>query len=210
MTASPTAGGVRALRAAVLAGATLALAAAAHVLAGGAVPGALGLVLPVGPLAVASVLVTRHRLSRVAILAWLGLAEAALHAYFGAAAQSSAVSALGGHGHGAADAGLALPGSAGLDPLLLSAETASPGHSSTTMLLAHACATILTGLALGHGEHVLWLVWQLLRPALLGDPAPLTICLGTVATAPPAQLRPSTFHRSPHPRGPPSARHAVR
>ena len=94
-------------------------------------------------------------------------------------------------------------------PLLLPAGTASPGHSSTPMLLAHACAPLLTGLALGHGEHVLWLVWQLLRPALLGDPAPLTICLGTVATAPPAQLRPSTFHRSPHPRGPPSARHAV-
>ena len=197
------------LRATVLAGATLALATTAHMLAGGDLPGALGLALPVGPLAVASALLTRRRLSRVAILAWLGLAEAALHTYFGAAAQVAAGSGLGGHGHDGVGAGLPLPGSGELDHLVLLPETTAPGHASTTMLLAHAFATVLTGLALGHGEQVLWLVWELLRPALSGDPVPLTIGMARVATAPPARPRRSTFHRSPHPRGPPSARLAV-
>jgi len=200
---------VRVLRATVLGGATLVLAAAAHVLAGGDLPSALSLALPVGPLAVASALLTRRRLSRVAILGWLGLAEAALHTYFGAAVQAAAGPGLGGHGHDGVGAGLPLAGSGVLDHLVLLPETTAPGHASTTMLLAHAFATVLTGVALGHGEQVLWLVWELLRPALSGDPVPLPISPARLRTAPSAQPRSSTFHRSPHPRGPPSPRHAI-
>lgn len=82
MTASPTGGGVRVLRATTLAVVTLALAATAHVLAGGDLPGVLALALAAGPLALGTVLLTRRRLSLAAVFAWLVPAEITLHVYF--------------------------------------------------------------------------------------------------------------------------------
>lgn len=209
MRASPTGGGVRVLRATVLGLVTLALAAAAHVLGGGEPPGGIGLALAVGPLALGAGLVTRRRLSLVAVLGWLAPAEALLHVYFGTAASSAAGPAMAGHVHGGSGAGLPLAGLSGIDPLTLSSGTTAMSQMSQTMLVAHAVATVLTGLALSHGEHLLWLLWESLCPALIGDAVAPPIGPATVPTAPPSRPRRSSVLRSPHPRGPPSTRHAV-
>ena len=86
MTADPAGGGVRALRAGVLAAVTLGLAAAAHVVGGGQVPGLPVLAVALGPLALGSALLTRRRLGPIALLAWLAPVEAILHGLFAATA----------------------------------------------------------------------------------------------------------------------------
>ena len=210
MTASPTGGGVRVLRATTLAVVTLALAATAHVLAGGDLPGVLALALAAGPLALGTVLLTRRRLSLAAVFAWLVPAEITLHVYFGAAAPHPLVPALaGGHVHGGSDAGMPVAGLPGLDPLAQSIGTTPLGHSSLAMLGAHALATVITGLALSHGERVLWLLWESLRPALALDPVPPVPRPAPVPLAPVTRRCPSVFLCSPHPRGPPTRRPAV-
>jgi hypothetical protein len=203
MTADPAGGGVRALRAGVLAAVTLGLAAAAHMVGGGEVPGLPVLAVALGPLALGSALLTRRRLGAVALLAWLAPVEALLHGLFGATASDAlATGFTGGHGHGAAVAGMPLTDSVGSSSL---AVVSGAGHAGAGMLVAHAVATVLTGLALSHGERVLWLLWESLRPTLVMATVPLgrapaLVVAGAAAGMPsPAPLRFSS------PRGPPFA-----
>ena len=203
MTADPASGGVRALRAAVLAAVTLSLAAAAHVVGGGEVPGLSVLVIAVVPLALGSALLTRSRLGALSVLAWLAPVEALLHGFFGATASDHlATEFSGGHGHGAAVAGMPLTESMGSTSLVAAS---GAGHAGVGMLVAHAVATVLTGFALSHGERVLWLLWESLRPTLVMAPVPLRrapalLVAGAAAGMPsPAPLRFSS------PRGPPFA-----
>ena len=203
MTADPAGGGVRALRAGVLAAVTLGLAAAAHVVGGGQVPGLPVLAVALGPLALGSALLTRRRLGPIALLAWLAPVEAILHGLFAATATGAlTMGVTGGHAHAAAAAGMPLTESTGSATLVAAS---GAGQAGTGILVAHAVATVLTGLALSHGERVLWLLWESLRPTLVMAPVPLVRAPALVVADAGAGMPSPAPLRFTSPRGPPLA-----
>lgn len=192
---------MRALRAGILAAVTLALAAAAHVAGGGQLPGLPVLVVALGPLALGSALLTRRRLGTLALLAWLAPVEAVLHGFFGATATGALTTGgPAGHAHAAAGVGMPLTETAGGVTLVGATGT---DHGGTTMLVAHAVATLLTGLALSHGERVLWLLWETLRPSLVVAPVPLVRAPALRVADAAAGMPSAAPLRFTGPRGPP-------
>lgn len=146
----PTRGALRQVRSAVLAVVVLALAATAHVLAGGELPTLLVLSgLALGT-ACATWALTRFRLGRVAILAVLGAGQFLLHQAFELFGPSSAVATTG-HDHSAA----------AMAAQLSSATPMTGMTDSLPMVTAHVLATILAALVVAHGERALWalLAW---------------------------------------------------
>jgi len=71
------------------------------------------------------------------------------------------------------------------------------------MVVAHAVATVLTGLALSHGERVLWLLWESLRPTLVMAPVPLVRAPALVVADAGAGMPSPAPLRFTSPRGPP-------
>ncbi len=146
-------GALRAARAAFTTLLVLGLATSAHTLGGGHAPGFMAtavLTLVVGPLAWWC---ARRHLGALRLVVLLGGAQALVHAGLTAMAPSAGTgSAL--HVHGGLPAGLGGVASTG-------AGHHAPG---TSMLLAHAVATVVTALVLARAEDVLWRVVLLLLP----------------------------------------------
>jgi hypothetical protein len=188
----------RLARAAVVAGSTVLLAAAAHTAGGGALPDPLIFVGLLALTLLPAAWLCGRRVRPAAVLALLGTGQFVLHSAFDALSTAAAVSQFSpaaGHVHvlGTLPAG-GVP-----------AHGAHLNGESPAMLLAHALATLAVGLLLARGEAALWallawlspLVRLLLLPAL--HPAPT---VPAFAPQPLARLWRSL--RLPSLRGPPA------
>lgn len=158
---SPATGGLRALRAGLLATTCVSLALAAHTSAGGHVPDTLALLTATVAVGCAALLVTRRRLGTVTSAMGLVGAQAALHLWFAlTTGQDCAVTGALTHGHGVA------PHCAPVAGVAPEQAATTPGATSAAaMLLAHLGAVVLLGLLLAHGDALLWRLAGLLpRP----------------------------------------------
>ena len=147
--ASPVRGALRCARAGAVATTVVGLAAGAHLVAGGRLPGTgllLAVVVVVGAL---SLLLAGRRFGPAGIAALLGGGQVVLHELFDAcSAQTVAVAA---HGHHQE-----------WTPLATAGGGAAAG--SAAMTLTHVAATAAAALLLLHGERLLWSLWSWLRP----------------------------------------------
>ena len=197
---TPSAGGLHALRAGLLATACVSLALAAHASAGGRVPDALALLTALVAVGCAALLATRRPLGQVPTVVGLVLVQAALHLWFAlTSGQGCAVSGALTHTHGLAPQCAPLVGAA--------PEPASaPASAGVLMLLAHLGAVVLTGLLLARGDALLWRL-----ACLLPRPVPSDVDLVVPAPARPAAVvAPTTLRPRPvdtrwRRRGPPCA-----
>ena len=166
-------------RALVVAVVILALSAAAHASAGGALPGPAPATVLALVLAGAALLVTRWRLNRTGSLALLAVGQLVVHEALLVTSShgQDAGPALGGGDH----AGSASPATSAWSSVLAALVRHAAEHDAAStapagaMLGAHVAATIATGLALAHGEDLLWAVWgwlQPLRALLVRPPVP--------------------------------------
>ncbi len=156
----------RLLRTTLVGGTVLGLAAGAHVLAGGVLPGP-GIMAALMALHVlCTTVATTIHIGLPAMLGLLSAGQLVLHHAFDAfSAAIPATPALqGGHGH--------LPADGSMAAMLQAAAPMGTGmeamHSASAfsgwMLPAHMAATLLTALLLAHGENVLWALATWLRP----------------------------------------------
>jgi hypothetical protein len=191
----PLRGTRRALRAAVLGWASLALAVGAHLVGGGTAPGTGLLLLSAALLGLVAVTATARRVRWAWLAPLLGLEQVLLHVLFQAAAGSSSCTAapVGHPGHHA-DAVLACA------PTVTGATMAMPDWP---MLLAHVLATAATAWVLGRGESALWSLAERIVRAVAVRPRSLRRT--REAAVVPGPLRPP--YRRPRgtaaPRGPP-------
>jgi hypothetical protein len=189
------------LRAASLATGTLTLAAGAHVLGGGDLPGP-GILLAVLALSVlVATAATRLKLNLAAVTALLGAGQFALHEVFTVFSTPLAAAPPPPDAHHFSAAAIPL-----LDTAAHVHALASP--PSILMLGVHALATAACALLLAKGEAALWALAAWLRP--LGRlPRAVTPDAGTPRAVPhtPAVLphRPWRNLRQDSRRGPPSA-----
>lgn len=144
-------------RAVTFTAAMFALAAGAHVLAGGSLPGPAifaGLVaLVLAPV----MILAKIRISAPVMAVLLGAGELVLHEAFNALSVSTSFTPVpGGHLHGASP----VPGAAAA---LMPEHAAAPG---ALMLILHAAATLATALVLARGEAALWALAAWLRPLM--------------------------------------------
>ena len=206
--------GPRALRAAALAAVTVALALAAHLLAGGPRPPTVTLAQAVVVMAVAMALVlTLHAgrpRSTTGLLVGLGGSQLLLHQWFALATPGECAGQLASH---------LLPGGHLLTSVLpwgLLAQTAracaTTGDASATMLTvavaAHALAALLTGALVTRGEALLARGVALLLPAL-PTRSPLRLAAPRAAATLARVLAGTLAHRHVDRRGPPVAACAV-
>ncbi|WP_138444868.1 hypothetical protein [Sinomonas susongensis] len=186
-------------RAVVIAAATVFLAAGAHVAGGGILPDPLIVAGILALVALAVMTLTGRKIRPWLMLAVLGTGQFGLHEVFGALSDSasapSALSPSAEHVH--VLAALSAPG--------------IPGHlhggsNSTSMLVAHAIATVLTALLLARGEAALWALLAWLRPLVrllvAASPLPRPTAPAFTEEALPRAWR---SLRLPARRGPPSA-----
>ena len=191
------------LRATAVATVILALAAGAHLAAGGELPTPAIMLAVLSLTALGSTAATRLRLGFPALAALLGGGQLALHEVFSAFSSPGTNPGSGTatpHESHLAGAGILAPA---VDHLAGAA--AMPGP---LMLTAHILATLASALLLAKGEAALWALAAWLRP-LVALPQPLACDGGTppVAAFPPAAvpLRPWRNLRQDSRRGPPSA-----
>ncbi|MDM7854904.1 hypothetical protein [Cellulomonas alba] len=216
---SPASGPLRAARAALVAAATVALGALAHVLGGGAPPSAtlLGALAALG--FAPAVLATRRRLGPLLAVGLLGAGQAIVHLALGVVGPMTCVVpgvAAGPHaGHGVAGAaarltelsagagGMAVPGGTGAGCAPAAVHVVLGGG---TMLALHVLATVVTGLLVAGGERALWWLAAWLRP-LVEVLRPVTVpALRRVTVAPRAGRLPAARRaESWSLRGPPVA-----
>ncbi|AXJ09866.1 hypothetical protein [Arthrobacter sp. PM3] len=189
------------LRAALFATTAVTLAACAHVVSGGQLPGSGILVAILALTGLACTAATRLRLGFPAATALLGAGQVVLHEAFTAFGGIVPGAPAGGpHLHGTA----ALPG--GTLVHLPAHELESP--VALLMLAGHALATLACALLLAKGEDALWALAAWLRP-LIQLPTPVTPDAGA-ATKPvcwPADSAPLPWRnlRPDSRRGPPAA-----
>lgn len=186
-------------RAAFLTAIVFALAASAHVLAGGALPAApinaaVGVVLTL-----CTLLLTCRKLTAPDLVGFLAVGQVFLHFAFSVWSVPATVGGpgVGHHMSGAAPA--ALPNASALHEHLAA-------DTNPAMLLLHTAATMVTALILAHGEAALWMLATWLRPlhglpATITLPAPTTVATNRRETTAKRILRPSR----PSMRGPPLA-----
>ena len=147
--AGPSRGVLRLLRAGAVAGTVVALAAGAHLMGGGELPGPVLLLAVVVVLGALTLLLAGRRFSWPVLSALLGGGQLTLHEVFDACSvQTVAISSLGHH-----QTWVPLAGT-------------TPGTASGTwaMTLAHVAATAVATLLLLHGEQLAWSLWAWLRP----------------------------------------------
>ncbi len=193
MTTDPSGGVVRAARAAYLATVILGLAVAGHVLGGGSWPswGALsGVVVLAGAL---SAVLTRTRLRAPRLAATLAGGQLAVH---------EVLSWTTGHGSMGHDhAAMALDPTEGMPSGWLTPWLGA----DLRMLAGHAVAIVLAAAVIAHGERVLWLVWESLRPRAIAGRAPVVLPLVrhwcAAVVLPPHT---ATLALTADPRGPPA------
>ena len=131
------------------------VALASHVLAGGAMPGLLGVLVPLVFATSASIALAGLRRSWLRLSVSVALSQLLFHTLFVVGAASSAtVAVVGGAGPHAGH---------GVDPVVLTVGSAAgsathaghAGHGGLWMMLAHAAAAALTVVTLRRGEIVL-------------------------------------------------------
>ena len=173
------------LRAAMVATTILALAAAAHVVAGGQLPAPAILIAFLALTGLVSTAATRLKLNLFTMTGLLGAGQVVLHEAFSAfsapiagALTDAGTTGAGGHHAG----GIPLPVPA--DHLQLHALDSALALS---MLAGHALATLACALLLARGEDALWSLAAWLRP-LVQLPAPV---LPRPAAAPTQPLWPA-------------------
>jgi len=180
---TPDGGRLRLLRAGTLAVVMISLAALAHVLGGGALPGGGVLAVLLGLVLVTCLVASGRRLGAPSIGAILGGGQLALHEAFALLGTTGADAASLGH----------VVGSGHHAVLVTHAGQAGSGHHlSLSMLLAHALATVVTAAVLARGERALWLLagWLapvirllLERPAHWPRPAAITVAVPRLRSA---------------------------
>ncbi len=191
----------------------LALAAGAHVAGGGALPSGAGLALLVSLTVGLSAVLAQRRLRLVSLLPVAAAWQWLLHEGFslGSSASSGSVAALStGHaGHA---------GSAGPWADVSRAVTSQAPHlhaASTSMLVAHAVATVTTVVLLAATEKSARRAferWSWAVPVLVADAGPVAPATHRVATGvvtPPVRLRSVWVLGAVGSRGPPALRVAV-
>ena len=189
------------LRAALFATTAVTLAACAHVVSGGQLPGSGILVAILALTGLACTVATRLHLGFPAAAALLGTGQLVLHEAFTAFGGSVAGKPAGEPPH---HGPAVIP--AGTLTHLQSHELASP--LALLMLAGHALATLACALLLAKGEDALWALASWLRP-LVQLPSPVTPDAGT-APAPagwPSDSAPLPWRnlRPDSRRGPPAA-----
>ncbi len=169
-----------ALRAATLAAATVALAASAHLLAGGQLP-APGILLAVLALTgLVCTAATRLKLGFPAVASLLGAGQLILHESFTAFSGTVAGSSDGTAAHhGPANLPASIPAAS---PEHVQAHGPDPALA-LLMLAGHAAATLLSALLLAKGEDALWTLAAWLRP-LVQLPSPITPDAGAAPAVP--------------------------
>jgi hypothetical protein len=204
-------------RAAAVAAAIFGLAAGAHMLSGGSLPGpeiSFGLLaLVLAPV----MILTKIRITAPVMILLLGSSQLILHEAFDALS----VDALSVHGMPVH----ALSGPAGLTPssghlhgvsfhspapLTAPLEAAQTAASGALMLILHAAATVITALVLARGEAALWALAAWLRP-LIQLLAALFVPAWPRLPLPAPVVIPSRWRtlRLPALRGPPRSRAAL-
>lgn len=171
----------RLARAAVVAGATVFLAAGAHSASGGSLPDPLIMMGVLALVALPVMALSGRRISAPAMLAVLGAGQFALHNAFAVLSVSSTSAPTLAPGAGHVHVVGTIAGAPG----------AAHHHAdSSPMLMAHMVATALTALLLAYGEAALW--------ALLAWLQPLVRLLAALVLHPAAAV--PTFIEEAHPR----------
>lgn len=142
-------------RASAFTAAMFALAAGAHVLAGGSLPEPAIFAGLVALMLAPVMILAKVRITAPVMAGLLGAGQLVLHEAFNALSVSAGFTpAAGGHLHGAGPVALSAAG-------LMPEHAAAPG---TLMLILHAAATLATALVLARGEAAAWALAAWLRP----------------------------------------------
>jgi hypothetical protein len=159
---APTRGTTRIARACAFGMTTLALAAGAHVVAGGALPSMTVLTLLAVPVAVAALALTSRRCGPVVMLVSLTGAQVLLH-------ETLMALAARGSGGMAVQMSTSSSGAIGdfaMSPLAMSHSVVPVDGWSVAMTATHLLATVVTALLLARGEQALWQLVARLLPTL--------------------------------------------
>lgn len=206
----------RLLRTSVVGATILGLAAGAHLLAGGSLPGAPIMAAILALHIMVATFATTFRLSLPAMTALLGAGQVVLHHAFTALSHGMPVAAGPGMGHAAGQAAHHLGGHAAAHtdahmaqllaqaaPLAIHTGEAV-GHTSLSgaMLAAHVAASLLTAAVLAHGENALWALAGWLRPLWRGS----AVVRILPAQQPALALLPRPLPRLPWRNAPPDTR----
>lgn len=160
---------MRTARGAGFAGTALGLGVGAHLMGGGALPDLGTMVFLAVPVVWMSFFLTRARRRWPVIVGSLMAVETGLHAGFsllsGPAGRSAPLPdageghpALGAHAGVIGGPGGGMPSAHGMAEMAV--------VPNLTMLSAHLLATVLTGLVLAYGEHLLWCLWTWVNHAV--------------------------------------------
>jgi hypothetical protein len=172
---TPATGSLRLARGAVVAVVTVALAALAHVLAGGALPPFVVVVSLTAIVLAAAVVLTGRRLGPVGAVALLGVGQLAVHSSFSLFTSMACMpgatdqAALFGHEHHPGMVMQSQTACTAVDPGL-----AQPLLGASAMLVLHVVATLLAALVLVGADRALWWLAAWLRP-LVGGPATVVV-----------------------------------
>lgn len=157
---TPTRGALRWVRSAALAVATVGLAATAHSVAGGSVPGWPAMAVLAMPTTLVCVVLTGGRRGLVSLVSAMTLLQLALHEGFMVLTPTGCHGMLP-SGHAAMHSGAPIT----VQTCAAAATTHSSGLS-LGMLAWHGVATLLLAAALACGERALWHLRELVAPAL--------------------------------------------
>lgn len=186
----PTRGWMRAARAMVAVGVTVAVAGVGHALGGGGMSGTalLALVLLLAPL---GVLGTGVRWTPVRAVGALGVGQVVVHALLSVMGPTTGGYAAAAHlGHGASALPPVSGASAGPDVLAMAGATSALptlGSSALAMVVMHVVAVVVTAALLAWAEAALWSVLVRLLPS------PTTPRLPTRPTRPDATRAPAVL-----------------
>lgn len=213
---SPATGPLRLARAAVLATVTIALAAAAHLAGGGALPAWPVLAALAALVLAPAAALAGRRLGAPAVLGLLTAGQLGLHTAFGLLGRAVCLvpgEAPGPHaGHGLAGAsaeltrlGATVPGC--VPAAVHAGHVGDLGHlglGGHAMLALHAVATLATAALVARGEQALWWLAAWWSPVRVRAALPRVAVAVRLAVASARRAVRPAPHRSPHPhRGPP-------
>ena len=168
---TPATGPLRLARGAVVAVVTVALAALAHVLAGGSLPPFVVVVTLTAIVLAAAVVLTGRRLGPVGAVALLGAGQLAVHSSFSLFTSMSCTAGpagLAGHQH---HPGMVMEQACtAADPGLV-----QPFLGASAMLVLHVVATVAAALVIVGADRALWWLAAWLRPLVAGPAAVVVV-----------------------------------